>query len=109
MMNFQNDLQSLVLCLAQALLLLLLAPMITGIVKKVKALLQNRIGSSIFQEYYDIKKWWGKPTMITPYTSALFKMAPCVYFVSTLVAACMLPNFFGGDGIQGTILAMKRV
>ena len=57
MMNFQNDLQSLVLCLAQALLLLLLAPMITGIVKKVKALLQNRIGSSIFQEYYDIKKW----------------------------------------------------
>ena len=47
MMNFQNDLQSLVLCLAQALLLLLLAPMITGIVKKVKALLQNRIGSSI--------------------------------------------------------------
>ena len=109
MMSFQNDLQSLVLCLAQALLLLLLAPMITGIVKKVKALLQNRIGSSIFQEYYDIKKWWDKPTMITPYTSALFKMAPCVYFVSTLVAACMLPNFFGGRADFGDVFVFVYI
>ena len=109
MMNLQTDLQSLVLCLAQALLLLLVAPMITGIVKKVKALLQNRIGSSIFQEYYDIKKWWGKPTMITPYTSALFKMAPCVYFVTTLVAACMLPNFFGGKAGFGDVFVFVYI
>ena len=109
MMNLQADLQSLVLCLAQALLLLLVAPVITGIVKKVKALLQNRIGSSIFQEYYDIKKWWGKPTMVTPYTSALFKMAPCVYFVTTLVAACMLPNFFGGKASFGDVFVFVYI
>ena len=39
--------------LAQVLLLLCSAPLVAGIIKKVKALLQNRIGSSIFQEYFD--------------------------------------------------------
>lgn len=44
--------------LAQVLLLLCSAPLVAGIIKKVKALLQNRIGSSIFQEYFDLYKWW---------------------------------------------------
>lgn len=61
--------------------------------KKVKALLQNRIGSSIFQEYFDLYKWWQKPTILTPYTSLVFIIAPLVYFASVVVAAAMLPNF----------------
>lgn len=40
--------------LAQVLLLLCSAPLVAGIIKKVKSLLQNRIGSSIFQEYFDL-------------------------------------------------------
>ena len=43
--------------LAQVLLLLCSAPLVAGIIKKVKSLLQNRIGSSIFQEYFDLYKW----------------------------------------------------
>ncbi|MFQ9934849.1 MAG: hypothetical protein ACLRXQ_00955 [Phascolarctobacterium faecium] len=46
--------------LAQVLLLLCSAPLVAGIIKKVKSLLQNRIGSSIFQEYFDLYKWWQK-------------------------------------------------
>jgi len=95
MMNIQELLLNVAYCLGQALVLLLLAPMITGIVKKVKALLQNRIGSSIFQEYVDIYKWWRKPVILTPYTGIIFKLAPCVYFITTFVAAAMLPNFLG--------------
>lgn len=59
----------------------------------MKALLQNRIGSSIFQEYFDLYKWWQKPTILTPYTSLVFIIAPLVYFASVVVAAAMLPNF----------------
>lgn len=81
--------------LLQALVLLLVAPLIAGIIKKLKALLQNRIGSSILQEYFDLYKWWRKPTFITQYTSTIFLAAPCVYFASTIAAACMLPNFVG--------------
>ena len=83
-------------CLGQAIILLLLAPMVAGIVKKLKAFMQNRVGSSIFQDYYDIYKWWRKPTMLTPNTSLVFILAPCVYFITTLTAASMLPNFIGG-------------
>ena len=86
---------NLVYCLGQALVLLLVAPLIAGIIKKCKAMLQNRVGSSIFQEYVDIYKWWRKPVILTPYTGIIFKVAPCIYFITTFVAAAMLPNFFG--------------
>ena len=103
MMELQNDLIQLALGLAQAVALLLCAPLVTGIIKKMKALLQNRIGSSVWQEYYDIRKWWGKDTMLTPYTGIIFKLAPCVYFITTLAAACMLPSFIGGKVSFGDV------
>lgn len=102
-MILENELLQLALGMAQAVLLLLCAPLVTGIVKKVKAWMQNRIGSSIWQEYYDIRKWWGKPTMLTPYTSITFRLAPCVYFLTTFAAVCMLPGFLGGQAGFGDV------
>ena len=55
--------------LLQALPLLLLAPLVAGIINKVKAVLQKRQGASIFQEYFDLYKWWRRETILTPYTS----------------------------------------
>lgn len=94
MIDLMQAFTDLVYCLGQALALLLIAPLITGIVKKCKAAFQNRVGSSIFQEYYDIYKWWRKPVILSPYTGIIFKVAPCIYFITTLVAAAMLPNLF---------------
>ena len=96
-------------CLGQALVLLLLAPLVAGIIKKLKANLQNRTGASVLQEYYDIRKWWRKPTILTPYTSWIFLAAPCVYFVTTLAAACMLPNFFAGKLGLGDVFVFVYV
>lgn len=104
-----TDYQGLGYSLLQALVLLLVAPLIAGIIKKLKALLQNRIGSSILQEYFDLYKWWCKPTFITPYTSTIFLAAPCVYFASTIAAACMLPNFFGGTLSFGDVFVFVYV
>ena len=95
--------------LAQVLLLLCSAPLVAGIIKKVKALLQNRIGSSIFQEYFDLYKWWQKPTILTPYTSLVFIIAPLVYFASVVVAAAMLPNFFGTQFSFGDVFVFIGV
>lgn len=103
MIALQNDLLQLALGLAQAVILLICAPLVTGIVKKVKATMQNRLGCSVWQEYYDIHKWWGKKTMLTPYTGIIFRLAPCVYFITTLAAACMLPGFFGGQASFGDV------
>lgn len=104
-----TDYQGLGYSLLQALVLLLVAPLIAGIIKKLKALLQNRIGSSILQEYFDLYKWWRKPTFVTPYTSTIFLAAPCVYFASTIAAACMLPNFFGGTISFGDVFVFVYV
>lgn len=79
----------------QVIAMLIFAPLVTGIVKKVKALLQNRIGSSIFQEYFNLYKWWRKPTILTPHTTVMFKLAPIMYFLTTLLACMMMPNILG--------------
>lgn len=109
MSELQNQLLNLGFCFLQAILLLLIAPCISGIIKKLKALLQNRVGSSIWQEYYDIYKWWRKPTIITPYTSGIFRLAPCVYFVTTLIAAVMLPSFFYASAGIGDVFVFVYI
>ena len=89
--------QVLALNIVQALLLLAFAPLIAGIINKVKAFLQKRQGASILQEYFDLAKWWKKPTILTPYTSIIFVVAPAVYFITSFLAASMVPGFLAGQ------------
>lgn len=89
--------QGLALNIMQALLLLAFAPLIAGIINKVKAFLQKRQGASILQEYFDLAKWWKKPTILTPYTSIIFVVAPAVYFITSFLAASMVPGFLAGQ------------
>ncbi len=81
--------------IAQVIVYLALAPLVCGCLKKVKAWMQNRRGSSVFQEYLDVAKWWKKPTYITSYAGQIFLYAPMVYFLSVLLATAMLPRFMG--------------
>ncbi len=83
--------------LVQGLVLLIFAPLVAGIINKVKARLQKRRGASVLQEYFDICKWWKKATILTPYTSVIFVLAPVVYFMTSLVAATMVPGFLTGQ------------
>ena len=78
---------------AQACIMLMCAPLIAGIINKTKAQLNKRQGASVFQEYFDLIKWWKKPTMLTPYTSWIFIMAPIIYFATSFMAAMMVPGF----------------
>lgn len=89
--------QGLALNIVQALLLLAFAPLIAGIINKVKAFLQKRQGASVLQEYFDLAKWWKKPTILTPYTSIIFIVAPAVYFITSFLAASMVPGFLAGQ------------
>lgn len=89
--------QGLALNIVQALLLLAFAPLIAGIINKVKAFLQKRQGASVLQEYFDLAKWWKKPTILTPYTSIIFVVAPAVYFITSFLAASMVPGFLVGQ------------
>ncbi len=104
-----DSVSSLAYSVMQSLLLLLAAPLVSGIIKKSKAFMQNRVGSSIFQDYFDIYKWWRKPVFITPHTSIIFILAPCVYFITVFTAACMLPNFFAGEFNFGDVFVFVYI
>lgn len=74
----------------QAFLIIIFAPLIAGIIKKTKACLQNRRGSSIFQPYYDLAKLLAKDSVISPTVSWIFKISPYIYFSSAFAAAVII-------------------
>ena len=74
------------------ILIPLFSPLCIGIIKKIKAIFQNRIGASIFQPYRDLWKLFHKDEVISRDASWIFKLAPFIIFAVTLVAGA---NFNG--------------
>lgn len=100
----------------QSFCVMLIAPLLSGIVKKVKAVLQNRQGAGIFQPYKDILKLFRKEEVIPETASWVFEAAPLVSF-SAIFAVCFLipvaaagaPAGFAGDVIALVfLLALPR-
>lgn len=82
---------SIVYLIVQAIVIMAVAPLVNGIIKKTKALSQKRKGAPIFQLYYDLHKLLRKDAVISDATSWIFKAAPYVVFASSLVAALLVP------------------
>jgi formate hydrogenlyase subunit 4 len=81
---------------AQMALVLLLAPLLTGLVRKLKARLQRRQGPPLIQPYRDLKRLLGKEVVLAENASWLFRIAPYVIFAVTWVAAALVPTFATG-------------
>ena len=62
--------------LAQLGLTLGLAPLLPGLVNKVKALFAGRVGPPVFQLYYDLAKLMRKDAVISGSTTAAFLAGP---------------------------------
>ena len=80
----------------QMALVLMLAPLLTGLVRKVKARLQRRQGPSVLQPFRDLKRLLGKEVVLAENASWLFRAAPYVIFAVTWVAAALVPTFATG-------------
>ena len=77
----------------QMLLLLLLAPLLTGFVRKAKARLLRRRGPSLVQPYRDLLRLLRKEVVLAENASWLFRSAPYLIFATTWVAAALVPTF----------------
>jgi formate hydrogenlyase subunit 4 len=77
----------------QVVAVLALAPLFTGIMRKVKAKTQKRIGASVLQPYYDLTKLFKKDEVISEESSWIFRAAPWVIASSTVGAALFVPVF----------------
>jgi formate hydrogenlyase subunit 4 len=81
---------------AQMLLVLLLSPLLTGFVRKVKARLLRRRGPPLLQPYRDLVRLMRKDVVLAESASWLFRVIPYIVFAGTWVAASLVPTFRGG-------------
>lgn len=77
----------------QMALVLLLAPLLTGFVRKVKARLLRARGPSVLQPYRDLARLMRKEVVLADNASWLFRAAPYLIFAATWVAAALVPTF----------------
>ena len=86
-----GNLSSFILAVLQAVFVFALSPLLIGIMRKVKARFQGRVGSLVIQPYLDIMKLLSKGTARSGTTSFIFAIAPAAGFVSVAIASLMLP------------------
>jgi formate hydrogenlyase subunit 4 len=100
----------------QLVLLLLMAPLLSGIIKSLKAKLQTRRGPSVLQTYRDILKLLHKGMVIPDTASWIFFAAPYVVFGTATLVGLMIPmttthaplSLFGGILAVVYLLALGR-
>jgi formate hydrogenlyase subunit 4 len=76
---------------AQVAITLLVAPLLFGITKRVKARLQYRRGPGLLQPYRDLAKWWNKESVESEAASPLSALAPAVVLSVVVVATLLVP------------------
>jgi len=81
---------------AQMLLVLLLAPLLIGFVRKVKARLLRRQGPPLIQPYRDLIRLLRKEVVLAENASWLFRVIPYLIFAATWVACSLVPTFRTG-------------
>jgi len=81
---------------AQMMLVLALAPLLLGYIRKLKARLLRRRGPPILQPYRDLLRLCRKDVVLAENASWLFRSAPYMIFAATWVAAALVPTFATG-------------
>ncbi len=69
----------------------LLAPLLPGVINRVKAWFAGRQGQPLLQNYYDLGKLLRKGTVYSRTTSGVFRLAPILILAVMLLATCLIP------------------
>jgi formate hydrogenlyase subunit 4 len=80
----------------QMLLVVGLAPLLTGLVRKAKARLLRRKGPPLLQPYRDLARLARKEAVVAEGASWLFRIVPYLVLAATWVAAALIPTFATG-------------
>jgi formate hydrogenlyase subunit 4/hydrogenase-4 membrane subunit HyfE len=75
----------------QVVVILAVAPLITGIIAKVEAIIQQRRGPRILQPYFDILKLLQKETVLPAPAGPVFRAAPYVSFAAYATIPLLIP------------------
>ena len=78
---------------AQMALVLFLAPLLIGVIRKIKARLLRRQGPPLVQVYRDLLRLLRKEVVLAETSSWLFRVIPYLVFSVTWVATALVPTF----------------
>lgn len=87
---------------------LLVAPLLPGIINKVKAWVAGRRGPPVLQLYFDLARLWKKGVVMSTLASPAFLILPAIGWVALLGAAMLVPLGPAGAslGFRGDVLLM---
>jgi formate hydrogenlyase subunit 4/hydrogenase-4 membrane subunit HyfE len=91
----------------QVVVVLALAPLITGVIARAEAIVQQRKGPRVLQPYYDIAKLLSKETVLPAPAGPLFRAAPYISFAGYATVPMLIPvltNYGLPLGYMGDIL-----
>ena len=73
------------------LLALILAPLFTGVIARVKARFAGKTGPSLFQPYFDLRRLFFKNSVYSRTTTWVFRAAPLVVLAAMLALSLAVP------------------
>jgi len=79
------------LSLLELVVFVLLAPLFSAWVKRVKCWLQNRRSPSLLQPYRDLRRLFSKQVIMAEIASPVFRVTPYIIAGATLMAAAVVP------------------
>lgn len=71
--------------------ILVLAPLVTGVIARAEAVVQQRHGPRVLQPYYDIVKLLRKETVLPGSAGPVFRFAPYVSFAGLATVPLLIP------------------
>lgn len=77
--------------LMEMILLVLLGPLVTGLIQKIKARFQCRQGAGVLQPYRDLAKLLRKGTVQADTASGFFRSIPVLVLATTVAAGALVP------------------
>lgn len=78
----------------------IIAPLLPGIINKVKAWVAGRQGPPVLQLYYDLIRLWQKGVVLSTVASPAFVVAPAVSWIAVVGAALLMPFGPVGAGLS---------
>ncbi len=91
MMEYYQLIFAILFQLAQLMLVVLFAPLLSGWVNQCQAWLQNRSGAGVLQPYRVLRKLFSKDAVVAHNASWLFRVTPYIVFGCMWLASAIIP------------------
>jgi formate hydrogenlyase subunit 4 len=77
--------------LIQVAVVVIFAPLVLGVLSRLKEMVQSKRGPSVFQPYRDLRKLFNKNEVISEQSSWIFRFTPYLVFVTPIFVTLLIP------------------